>query len=178
MSVVARSAAALAWRHPDLPAPSVQEWSDLPVVLLDHGVPWLYGPLEHDPLLGPAGSGVLPRRERRILRERAERGPRFDAVAVAHELDPRGPVRVLLPMLRDGRCTCAPAVARELVGPPPAHPAVARAAGLLAAAVRAPRALAGVADAVLDPIVFGVVAPHGLVPGEPCLWYPLAAWRW
>ena len=31
---------------------------------------------------------------------------------------------------------------------------------------------------VLDPIIFGVIAPTAPRHGEPCLWYPLVAWRW
>jgi hypothetical protein len=30
----------------------------------------------------------------------------------------------------------------------------------------------------LDPIVFGVVAPKPLQPGDPSLWYPLTVWWW
>ena len=30
---------------------------------------------------------------------------------------------------------------------------------------------------VLDPIIFGVIAPTPPRPAK-CLWYPLVAWRW
>jgi hypothetical protein len=31
---------------------------------------------------------------------------------------------------------------------------------------------------ILDPIIFRIIAPTPLRHGQPCLWYPLAAWRW
>jgi hypothetical protein len=31
---------------------------------------------------------------------------------------------------------------------------------------------------VLDPIIFGVIAPTPPRHGQLCLWYPLVAWRW
>lgn len=165
---------------PQLRSPIVLEWSDRPVVALDRGAPWLYGPADRDPLMGAGGPVAVPRRQRRQLEEVAARGPRFHAVAVAHELDPDGPVRSLLPQLRHGPRTCTDEVARELVGPAPAHPAVVRVAGLLDSLVggAALAAAAGALDAVLDPIVFGVLAPAPLAHGTPSLWFPLAVWRW
>jgi hypothetical protein len=177
---LSRIAADLERRCPHLPGAIVLPWSDHPVVALDRGDPWLYGPADRDPQLGRDGPGVLPRWQRAQLAEVAATGPRFDAVGVAHELDPGGPVHALLPLLVDGPRTCTDAVAPELVGPVPAHPGVARAAGMVDALVGGD-ALAwasGALDRLLDPIVFGVVAPYGLHHGAPCVWLALVAWRW
>ena len=85
----------------------------------------------------------------------------------------------LLPALRQGSVACSAATARLLVGPPPPHPAVRRAARLLDALVGgAWSGAAGVVDAVLDPIVFGVVGRRPPCPGDLTLWVPLVAWRW
>jgi hypothetical protein len=177
---LAHLAASVRRNWPQLPSPITLEWSDRPVVALDRGAPWLFGPVDRDPLMGPGGPAALPRRQRRRLEEVAASGPRFDAVAIAHELDPDGPVRSLLPLLRHGARACTDEVARELVGPAPAHPGVVRAARLLDSLFggAGPAAAARALDALLDPIVFGVLAPAPLVPGTPSLWFPLAVWRW
>ena len=89
-------------------------------------------------------------------------------------------MRSLLPLLADGPRTCTDEVARELVGPVPDHPGVARTVGILDALVGGD-ALAWAGDALerlLDPVVFGVVAPYGLVHGAPAAFQPLVAWRW
>jgi len=31
---------------------------------------------------------------------------------------------------------------------------------------------------ILDPIIFGIIATTPPRQGQPCLWYPLAAWSW
>jgi hypothetical protein len=176
-----RVAVALDRRWPQLPPPIVLPWSDQPVVARDRDSVWLWGPAARDPLAGRDGETVVPRRQRQELARIAAEGTAFDAVAVAHELDPDGPARRLLPLLHDGPRTCTDEVARELVGPVPAHPRVARAAGTLGALVRSGPALArvgGVLDRLLDPVVFGVVAPRGLVHGTPAVFQPLVAWRW
>jgi hypothetical protein len=175
-----RMAASVRRNWPQLPSPIALEWSDRPVVALDRGAPWLYGPVDRDPLMGVGGPAALPRRQRRQLKEVAASGPRFQAVAIAHELDPDGPAHSLLPLLRHGPRPCTDEVARELVGPVPAHPGVVRAAGLLDSLFGgAALAAAGVAlDSLLDPIVFGVLASTDLVPGTPSLWFPIAVWRW
>lgn len=152
----------------DLGSPREWPWSEQPVVVLDRGRPWLYGPVERDPLMTRRGHVALPWQEVRRLRARAAVGPAFQRVAIAHELDPDGPAADLLPALAAGPRTCTDAVARVLVGPQPAHPVVRRAARMLSQA----------AEKVLDPIVFGVVGSPALVHGRPALWYPLAAWRW
>jgi hypothetical protein len=174
---LARLTADLERRFPQLPPPIVLPWSDQQAVALDRGRPWMYGPASTDPLMGGRGPAVLPRPQRRQLAQIAATGARFDAIGVAHELDPEGPARSLLPLLGDGPRTCSEAVARDLVGPIPAHPGVARAVGALGALVRGDlpaRAL----DQLLDPVIFGVVAPSRLMHGAPSVWQPLVAWRW
>jgi hypothetical protein len=177
---LARVIADLEQQWPQRPPSIVLSCSDRPVVGLDGGTPWLYAFAQHDPLRGANGVAVLPRRQRRQLRRIAAAGSQFDAVAVAHELDVNGPVRSLMAELTDGPRTCTDEVARALVGPVPAHPGVSRAAGLLDvlfggdALARAGDAL----DRLLDPIVFGVVAPYGLAQGLPGVFQPLVAWKW
>lgn len=176
---LAQLAASVRRQAPELRDPITVAWSDLPVVALDHEVPWLYGPVDRDPLMGPGGPVALPRRQRRELEELTAGGVRFQAVTIAHELDPEGPAGSLLPLLRNGPRTCTDEVARELVGPVPAHPGVARTARILGSFVGGgARAAAGAIDLLLDPILFGVLAPTPLVPGAPSLWFPLVAWRW
>ena len=177
---LARLTADLERRFPELPPPIVLPWCDQQAVALDRGRPWMYGPATTDPLMGGRGPAVLPRPQRRQLARIAATGARFDAIGVAHELDPEGPARSLLPLLDDGPRTCSETVARELVGPVPPHPGASRAVGALTALVRrdagarAARAL----DRLLDPVIFGVIAPFPLTHGAPSLWQPLVAWRW
>jgi hypothetical protein len=175
---LARLVADLERRFPQLPSPIVLPWSDQQAVVDDGGTPWVYGPANSDPLM--AGRAVLPRRQRRQLVRIAENGVSFDAIGVAHELDPDGPAKSLLPLLADGPRTCSEAVARELVGPTPAHPGVARTVNALAALVRGdtPSRVARALERLLDPVVFGVVAPWPLDHGVPSVWQPLVAWRW
>jgi hypothetical protein len=176
-----RLAADLERQWPQLPPPVVLPWSDHPVVALDRGTPWLYGPADRDPLRGRNGEAIVPRRQRRELARIAATRTRFDAVAVAHELDAHGPVRELLPLLQDGPRTCTHEVARALVGPVPAHPTVTRVAGALGRMVGGLGSAAwagGVLDLLLDPIVLGVVGPYGLAHGTPAVFQPLTAWRW
>jgi hypothetical protein len=61
----------------------------------------------------------------------------------------------------------------------PAHPGLTRAARRLESLGRAGTVSASAAvERLLDPIIFGVVAPSRPTPGTPSLWYPLVAWRW
>jgi hypothetical protein len=177
---LARVIAELERQWPQLPPPIVLPCSDHPVVGLDGDAPWLYAFAEQDPLRDENGVAVLPRRQRRQLRRIAATGARFDAVAVAHELDRNGRVRSLVPLLADGPRTCTDEIARALVGTVPAHPGVARAAGLLDSLVGGDAlAWTGAAlDRLLDPIVFGVAAPFGLAHCVPAVFQPLVAWRW
>ena len=176
---LARLEADLMRQHAALAQPIVMTWSETATVALDRDVPWLFGPAERDPLRDDRGRLPLPRPVRSRLQELADSGLPFQRVALAHELDPAGPVRELVPSLRRGPAACPDATARLLVGPPPPHPAVRRAAraldvlvgGLGGGAVR-------VVDVVLDPIVFGVVGRRPPQPGDTTLWFPVIAWRW
>jgi hypothetical protein len=166
-------------RRADLPRPIVMTWSETSVVTLDRGSAWLVGPAECDPLRDEKGRTPIPRSARARLQELAAAGLPFHRVALAHQLDPTGPVRELLPTLRQGPVACSEATARLLVGPPPPHPAVGRAARVLDMLVGgASVAAIRFADDVVDPIVFGVVGRRPPRAGDATLWFPLAAWRW
>ncbi len=167
-------------RWPELPQPLVLEWIETPLVAVDRsGVPWVTAPAERDPLRDSRGRTVIPRRQRARLKRTAELGIPFQRLAIAHELDPDGPVLQLLPALQRGPLACTEEVARRLVPRVPPHPLVARGVRVLDAAVRGPTAAASnILVSLLDPIVFGVIAPGPPQGGQPCLWYPLAAWRW
>lgn len=170
--------AELRFRHPVLRAPLTIVWNETLTLALDGGVPWVFGPAERDPLRGRRGTSVLPRRARTRLRRIAASGVPFQRLAIAHELDPAGPVRARLAELAAGPRTCTEEDARPLVGTVPSHPAVARAVRLLEHAVGRTTAPAQVVHRCLDPIVFGVSAPEPLRAGDLALWYPLVAWRW
>jgi hypothetical protein len=168
-------------RWPKLLDPVMLEWSDDPVVAFDRsGVPWVYGPVERDPMRGSRGTTVVPREQLAQLEAIAAWSVPFQRLAIAHEVDPEGPVRQLLPMPETGALVCSDEDARALVGAIPAHPGVARAVRLLDGAIRGSTSAvaAQVMDLVLDPIIFGVIAPTPLRHGRVCLWYPLVAWRW
>jgi hypothetical protein len=168
-----------AHRRQGLPPPLRLVWSATAVLALDRGTPWVYGPIESAAFTGPDGRTVVPRRQIRQLRRLAARQEPFAALAIAHELDPAGPVADLLPALRHGPRTCTDDLARALTGFPPAHPGVVRAAQLLDVVVGgAHPAVARLVDIVLDPIIFGVCGTPALRVGRPALWYPLVAWRW
>jgi hypothetical protein len=159
-------------RWPQLPEPRTFIWSEQPVAVLDRGVPWLYGPVERDPLRTARGHIVLPRREIKRLRALAALGVPFQRLAIAHELDPDGAVADILPELREGPRTCTDGVARALVGPQPVHPLVRGATRVFDAVARR------TAESVLDPILFGVVGVPEPAHGRPATFYPLVAWRW
>jgi hypothetical protein len=129
---------------------------------------------------GSHGRTVVPGRQRARLKRIAELGVPFHRLAVAHELDPEGPVRQLLPVLRDGPQLCTDEVAGVLVGEVPAHPGVSQAVRVLDSAIRGATTTIPVTALVsaFDPIIFGVIAPQPPRHGQLCLWYPLAAWRW
>jgi hypothetical protein len=170
-------------RWPDLPTPLILEWTETPLLAVDDsGVPWLVGSAEQDPLRDSRGRTVLPRRQRDQLKQIAALGVPFQRLAIAHELDHEGPVQDLLPALREGPLTCTDEVARALVGEIPLHPGVLRVVCALDSAVRVTiSAIPAAVTTILDPIIFGVIAPTPPTPpqhGELCLWYPLAAWRW
>jgi hypothetical protein len=167
---------------PSLQRPLRWVWSDDPLLVLDRERPWLVTPLSRDPQ-ARGGRPILPREQRRQLTELARLAVPFDAVATAHELDTTGPAAQLVPMLRAGPRRCTDELAHELVDPVPPDPRVERAAGVLGSlAGAAVGSLAGAvttaADVLLDPILFGVVAPARLTHGQPCLLYPLVVWIW
>jgi hypothetical protein len=166
---------------PSLPEPLLLEWTETPLVSTDSsGVPWVIAPAEHDPLRSARGRTVIPHKQRAQLKRIAKFGVPFQRLAIAHELDPQGPVRHLLPALRTQPRACTEEVARVLVGEVPAHPGVTRAVMVLDAAVNGATSAVGInaVASALDPIIFGVIAPTPPRCGRLCLWYPLAAWRW
>jgi hypothetical protein len=168
-------------RWPDLAPPLVLEWTETPLIAVDHsGVPWVIAPAERDPVRDSRGHTVVPRRQRVKLKRIAELGVPFQRLAIAHELHPDGPVKPFLPALREGPRPCTDEVARVLVGDIPTHPGTSRAIRALESPIRAATSTAPirVLTTVLDPIIFGIIAPTAPLHGEPCLWYPLVAWRW
>jgi hypothetical protein len=168
-------------RWPSLPEPLLLPWTESPLASIDSsGVPWIIGPAEHDPLQSMRGRAVIPHQQRAKLKRVAKLGVPFQRLAIAHELDPDGPVRQLLPALRTQPQPCSTEVARALVGEVPAHPGVTRAVTVLDAAVNGATSAVGINAivSILDPIIFGVIAPTPPRHGQQCLWYPLAAWRW
>jgi hypothetical protein len=168
-------------RWSSLPHPLPLEWTETPLVSIDRsGVPWVIGPAERDPLRSARGRTVIPHKERTSLKRIAELGVPFQRLAIAHELDPQGQVRQLLPTLRSGPRPCTDELAKALVGPLPAHPGVTRAVRVFDAAVRGATSAVRINAVVgaLDPIIFGVIAATTPQHGQLCLWYPLVAWRW
>jgi hypothetical protein len=168
-------------KWPSLLPPLQLEWTETPLVSRDRsGVPWVISPVERDPLRGPHGRTVLPRQQRARLKQIAELDIPFQRLAIAHELNPEGPVRQLLPALRDRPKTCTDEVARALVGEVPEHPGVVRAVQALDVLVCGVTSAVPdrVWNALLDPIIFGIIAPTPPRHGQLCLWYPLVAWRW
>jgi hypothetical protein len=169
-------------KWPSLRPPLPLEWTETPLVSIDSsGVPWVIAPTKRDPLRTPRGGTVIPRKQRASLKKIADLGVPFQRLAIAHELDPDGPVRHLLPELNQGPRTCTDADARTLVGDVPPHPGVARAVQALDVMVCGGTTVvpARVWERLLDPVIFGIIAPappprHG----QLCLWYPLVAWRW
>jgi hypothetical protein len=170
-----RQAAALRSLHPELPRPLFLPWSEEPVLLLDQGRPWLYGPARRDPA-AVDGRAAVPRHIARRLAAFADLDVPFGEIAIAHELDPGGPVKAFLPVLVDGPRPCSDEIARDLVGPAPPHPVLKRTARVLDRLVR--NGSAATVDVVLDPIVLGVVGSERPAQGEVRMFVPLAAWRW
>jgi hypothetical protein len=166
---------------PSHPEPLPLAWTETPLVSIDRtGVPWVIGPAAHDPLQGARGRTVIPHKQRAQLKRIAKLGVPFQRLAIAHELDPEGPVRQLLPVLRTRPQPCTNELARVLVGEVPAHPGVTRAMMVLDAAVSGATSAIGInaVVSVLDPIIFGIIARTPPRHGQLCLWYPLVAWRW
>ena len=168
-------------RWPDLPPPLVLEWTERPLLAVDRsGIPWVISPAERDPLRDSRERTVVPRRQRARLKRIAKLGVPFQRLAIAHELDTDGPAKDLLPALTEGPRPCTDEVARALVGSVPAHRGTSRAIRALESPIWAATSTAPIKllSTVLDPIIFGIIAPTAPRHGEPCLWYPLVAWRW
>ena len=162
---------------PYLRHPRVIVWCESPRVIREHPSDWIVSPIERDPLRGRTGRTVLPHHARVRLRRIAAYGIPFQRIAIAHELDPEGPVAELTGR-DDGPQICDDDTARRLVGAVPPPPALMRAVHLLDRAVLSGVATADATRRTLDPIVLGVLAPQAPRPGELSLWYPLTAWRW
>jgi hypothetical protein len=164
--------------------PGIAPWTDEPLIGLHRGRVWLVVPAPRDPLRTSDGRYIVPAQPLSELRRIAASGLHFHHIAIAHELEPTGPARHLLPALTDGPRTCTDQVARRLVPPFPGHPSAARLALVMdrvaGGVVQFARTNTGLLSTFLtDPIIFGVVGCRGApVPGEPALWYPLAAWEW
>jgi hypothetical protein len=167
-------------KWPDRTLPLVLEWTEDPVVAVERsGLPWVVGPAQRDPMRNSKGGTLLPRKQRARLKQIAALDIPFKRLAIAHELDPEGPVKSLLPTLREGPLTCTDEVARELVGQAPPHPGLMRVLRALESAFNGTTsAIPAAVISILDPIIFGIIAPEPPQHGQLCLWYPLAAWRW
>jgi hypothetical protein len=167
-------------RWPVLPTPVVLEWSDDLVVALDRQeTAWLYGPAERDPS-ATSGGTVIPFGQRSRLRKIAALGVPFQRLAIAHELDRTRQLQDLLEELAAGPRRCSAELAQELVGQTPPHPLVAGTVRVLDDVLGSPGSAISsmVSSVMLDPILFGIIAPTPPRDGQLCLWYPLAAWRW
>jgi len=181
---------------PSLPNPLVASWKDQPRLVLDRGMPWMVTPLENDPYRTGGGGYPFPAEVSAQLERVSAGGARFHRIAIAHELDPYGPVAEMIKEIPPAGLVITSKTATECLGatPTPRKPqqvasAMDKGAGMLvravkfsaAAAVAAPVAVAGVlaSGLDLDPIVFGVIGIDGQPRGgEPAVYYPLAAWKW
>lgn len=181
---------------PALPNPLVASWEEQPRLVLDRGMPWMVTPLESDPYRTGGGGYPFPAQVSAQLERVSLGGARFHRIAIAHELDPSGPVAKLISEIPPAGLVITSKTATECLGatPTPQKPrhlastmdkaakTLIRAAKLsataaLAAPVAAAGALAG--GLYLDPIVFGVIGIDGKPrTGEPAIYYPLAAWTW
>lgn len=176
---------------PKLPNPLVASWDEGQRLVVSRGEPWIVGPLEIDPYLTKAGGYPFPTAVTEQLQRISLGGARFHRIAIAHEVDPHGPVTALLPKLTRHGLPITPKDTKSFLGKPPAaekpkdlvatfDKALKKAIGAAkTGATAAGAAAAGIGDALLDPIVFGVVGVHGAPKtGDPAIYYPLAAWIW
>lgn len=186
-------------RAPELKPALVAPWVDHARLYKDEGGPWLVTPYDTDPLTQKDGGYPFPKDVKRVLSGLVARGVDFDDLAIAHELDPKGPAGALLGKIPSTGIAVDAHAAKELVGPLPATHATMQMASVMDKSTKlagqglrhAPKILAGAAIAPLalvalapialadglDPIVFGVKHIEG---DKKCasLWYPLAAWKW
>lgn len=181
---------------PALPNPLVASWEEQPRLVLDRGMPWMVTPLENDPYRTGGGGYPFPAQVSAQLERISAGGARFHRIAIAHELDPNGPVAEMIKQIPPAGLVITAKTATECLGKTPAphktqHLAstmdkaantLIRAAKFSAtAALAAPVAAAGLlaGGAGLDPIVFGVIGIDGQPRnGQPAIYYPLAAWTW
>src|SRR5262245_42564356 len=84
--------AALRKRAPELHGARVAPWHDSPLLVVEKDLPWIVVPFEQDPLRTRDGGYPFPKDVKRALTTLTQRGVDFDNLAVAHELDPKGPV--------------------------------------------------------------------------------------
>ena len=172
----------LHWVCPALPDPLTMAWSDDLTLALHGGVPRIVGPERLDPLRTTDGATVAPDWALDRLERFAACGVPFQRVAIAHELDPDGPVRDELNGLRWGPRTCSDQEARRLVGQVRAGPGLAGSVRLLDMALSGATSASRTANRPprkpLISTVFGVTAPTPPRQGDISLWYPLATWRW
>jgi hypothetical protein len=140
----------------------------------DDGRAWLVAPVGRIPGLSP--TSLLPGTTMHEVQRFARAGIAFHDLAVAHDLDPDGLVRHLVPQLLDGPRTCPDDVARALVGAvvPPQR------ASMADLAVRVAGFATGAAQKGVPPtvprtrVVFGVIGTGPrLEPGGPALWVTL-----
>ncbi len=170
---------------PQLGDPLLAEWDEKARLMEDRSEPWLLVPADRDPLRTLKGDVVIPDRARADLHAVLAAGVEFDRVAIAHELDPSGPVARMREHFATGPVTCDGAVAKLVVGAVSPPRKTVATANLLDKVVGG-AALAGSvlvnalpAGGGLDPIVFGVLGPDGPpANGQICAWFALAAWRW
>lgn len=177
-------------RVPSLRKPVLGDWQDNHRLVVDQGVPWIFGPLEIDPLLSRRGGMPLPDEIAAELRALSDAGATFERILVAHEVDPSGPVArladdvppwgVALSSADARRCVTRPSPSQRSREGADTLDGRVRRAGRVGRRIAETAAVVAAAPlAVLDPIVFGV---NGIVGpprhDEPAVFYPLAAWRW
>jgi hypothetical protein len=173
----------------------VASWDERQRLVLSRGEPWVVGPLEIDPYRSRTGGYPFPSEVADKLRRISDGGARFHRIAIAHEVDPAGPVAPLMPKLTGQGLPISPTDTQKILGRAPAAvkpkalatamdktirrtlTVAKRTAAVSAAAAGA--VAAGLGSAMLDPIVVGVVGLDGPPKaGDPAIFYPLVAWVW
>lgn len=180
--------AAMRDKLPALPNPIVAAWDERHRLLVSKGEPWIVGPLEIDPYLTKEGGYPFPEGVVAQLRQISDGGARFHRIAIAHEVDVKGPAVNLLPKLTERGMPLTATEAQACLGKAPAAERPKALAASMDKAIRKTvRGLANAASAagavltapLLDPIVFGVIGVTGQPStDQPALYYPLAAWVW
>ena len=180
-------------RVPDLRAPFVAIWENHHRLVMDKAVPWLFCPLEIDPLRNPRGGYPLPTEVASELSRLSEAGASFDQIALAHELDPTSKALANIDDVPSEGLIMSPRDAAKALGRTPAPESSLASARKIDEGLRKTgrvvrRGIEGLALAAValpaaalasDPIVFGVAGIHGVpMSGKPVLYYPLAAWLW